>query len=997
MKDFSAIRFKGTFRNYQQKLLDETNTHIKDGKMHVVAAPGSGKTVLGLELIRRLGKPTLVLSPTIVIAQQWGERFDEMFLPEGDQLRDYVSQNLRDPALITSITYQALHAAYSRLVLRQEMFESDDESSAAADSEIADALETTTDSEIAEADETVEVAEAPVAFVTPISPTPTDPTAPEEAQTYDFRDFALIDFIRATGIKTICLDEAHHLKREWQKALEGFIRKIEHEVTIIALTATPPYDSTPVEWSRYITLCGEIDSEIFVPELVAQKTLCPHQDYIYFNFPTKEELEIMREYQDRVLQFITELRASSILSYALAATGLHQRTYDREWLYENARELLALFALCQLAGVTPPEEPRRLLTMGNALPPLDPPLIESAVNFILANEQKFGEQVVSQLASLCRAHRLLSKGKAIIATDGRLNRVLISSLGKLESISAIVREEHTQLGDGLRMLVLTDFIRKDYLSVIGTQTRIDAIGTVPVFETARRALPGEARIGLLAGTLVIWPTDRLTRLEQLAAEQGATCRARPLGETAYSTVDFSGGNRLKVTIATAAFQQGDVQVLVGTKALLGEGWDSPCVNSLIMASFIGSYVLSNQMRGRAIRVMKGVPDKTANIWHLVAIEPPPKGQSGMNTDKNGSVEGGTAGTYSGVGGGGGGASGVGGGTVGMYSGVGGDTADKDAQLFLKILDNNQDFRTLKRRFECFFGPAYSRHEIASGIERIDIIKPPYDAAGIAAINAEMLRRAADRPKMAQDWTTCLELNGSPEVNNVSAVRKDAIPKPFLFRNLRRFILFTAVFTALFNIFFEVLKNGIMFQNLSPTFAIVLVVMLALLFVCLYAGMEVLRSLNPKKTVEAFARGVKDTLFELGKITSNGILVKVSSDELGVYINCSLENATIREQSVFTQAMSELLGAIDNPRYLLIRRKSAKRNKQWDYRESYACPSVISSAKIAEVFKKHLKKRGLPYHTVYTRNAEGFRILNACRNKSLITKNSKQVRRYLRVG
>jgi hypothetical protein len=60
-----------------------------------------------------------------------------------------------------------------------------------------------------------------------------------ETQLYDFRDFSFIDFIRENGIKAICLYEAHHLRREWQKALEGFIRQIEHEVTIIALTATP--------------------------------------------------------------------------------------------------------------------------------------------------------------------------------------------------------------------------------------------------------------------------------------------------------------------------------------------------------------------------------------------------------------------------------------------------------------------------------------------------------------------------------------------------------------------------------------------------------------------------------------------------------------------------------------------------------------------------------------------------------------------------------------
>jgi superfamily II DNA or RNA helicase len=60
---------------------------------------------------------------------------------------------------------------------------------------------------------------------------------------------------------------------------------------------------------------------------------------------------------------------------------------------------------------------------------------------------------------------------------------------------------------------------------------------------------------------------------------------------------------------------------VGTKSLLGEGWDSPCINSLILASFVGSFVLSNQMRGRAIRIDKTNPDKVSNIWHLVSVEP----------------------------------------------------------------------------------------------------------------------------------------------------------------------------------------------------------------------------------------------------------------------------------------------------------------------------------------------------------------------------------------
>ena len=105
--------------------------------------------------------------------------------------------------------------------------------------------------------------------------------------------------MREFGIKTVCLDEAHHLKNEWQKALEKVISALDSDVKIIALTATPPYDSEGTEWSRYMNICGEIDEEIFVPELVGQSTLCPHQDYVYFNYPTDLERASFQDHKER--------------------------------------------------------------------------------------------------------------------------------------------------------------------------------------------------------------------------------------------------------------------------------------------------------------------------------------------------------------------------------------------------------------------------------------------------------------------------------------------------------------------------------------------------------------------------------------------------------------------------------------------------------------------------------------------------------------------------
>ena len=45
MKDFSNIKFKGVFRNYQQRVLDNSSQFLIDNKINIVAAPGSGKTI----------------------------------------------------------------------------------------------------------------------------------------------------------------------------------------------------------------------------------------------------------------------------------------------------------------------------------------------------------------------------------------------------------------------------------------------------------------------------------------------------------------------------------------------------------------------------------------------------------------------------------------------------------------------------------------------------------------------------------------------------------------------------------------------------------------------------------------------------------------------------------------------------------------------------------------------------------------------------------------
>ena len=70
---FEALSFDGDWRPYQRAALaafEKDRQHDRK-RTHIVAPPGSGKTLLGVELIRRVGKRALVLAPNQGIQQQW--------------------------------------------------------------------------------------------------------------------------------------------------------------------------------------------------------------------------------------------------------------------------------------------------------------------------------------------------------------------------------------------------------------------------------------------------------------------------------------------------------------------------------------------------------------------------------------------------------------------------------------------------------------------------------------------------------------------------------------------------------------------------------------------------------------------------------------------------------------------------------------------------------------------------------------------------------------
>jgi superfamily II DNA or RNA helicase len=109
---FEGMQFRHPLRKYQQEILELTRRKFSRGEraLHIVAPPGAGKTIIGLQIVCELKEPALIISPTTTIQAQWGEKLG-LFLPPGaDPSTEHLIGTHEDKPLkpITLLTYQVL-------------------------------------------------------------------------------------------------------------------------------------------------------------------------------------------------------------------------------------------------------------------------------------------------------------------------------------------------------------------------------------------------------------------------------------------------------------------------------------------------------------------------------------------------------------------------------------------------------------------------------------------------------------------------------------------------------------------------------------------------------------------------------------------------------------------------------------------------------------------------------------------------------------------------
>lgn len=756
-----------------------------------------------------------------------------------------------------------------------------------------------------------------------------EPLEPDEVDNF-------ITTIKNQNIQVIIMDEAHHLKAEWWRAIEKVFSEIP-SLTLVSLTATPPYDSQGHEWAKYEKLCGPIDEEISVPELVKAKTLCPHQDFIWTVDVTTKEKQLIDQHEERVKTLCHSLFNNQ---------KLREIVYNHPWLnaYLDSKEVvkqpklaMALLTFCKSTNYFVGESLFNTLDV----PPSEIPkltrswwqvLLEAVLFSNTFDHSEQHQDFVEQLKKQLRASELLYKKELSITFSKRLLRTLSQSPAKVEGCLQIHKLEHKKRKDSLCQVVLTDYIRDESLN---SDTHIGHItlGAWPIYQRLASSSPIGHKIGLLTGRLSLIPRELESALKQ------------QLDSSKFQFVDFPQLGRVIKVVGplnqlTNAFtnllMQGDLKVLVGTRSLLGEGWDAPAINSLILASSVGSFMLTNQMRGRAIRLNKNKPNKISSIWHLIAIDI-------------------------------------------MSSG------------------GLSDYFDLQKRFDTFVGLSEKKNTIESGFERLNTtgLNNLIDAGSARfaerSNNWQMIWRFRNRKKIARRWQDALTINENARV--LPSVKTPSMPKIkfFHFKNTFKSIWwqFAGIIGLLIEaMFLHKLSNGSFFWFIVIVFA-------ALIIYRLPSSIQIVRTLFVHLPVDGAIKQVGIALCyalcKTGLIETSFRRIKVNSvqaDDGDFYL--ALSGATFYESSLFADCLNEILAPIDNPRYLIVREGKVLGLPRDDY---HAVPMKLGVKKeFAKEFYLAWNKYVCPTELIYTRTAEGRGILVKAKMRAFSSLFSDKVKR-----
>ena len=567
-----------------------------DRATYLVVPPGGGKTLIGLEAARRLGRPTVVLCPNTAIQAQWMAQWQASFGP--DAVAATASRELPTP--LTVLTYQALCTL----------------GAAGNGEEEAGRVRVPGPRTRLGADGV----EGVLSLLHP-------------------NGRALIARLQAGGPWTLVLDECHHLLELWGRLLQAVIGQLD-KPRIVGLTATPPHLMTAEQAVLHRALFGRVDLEVSAPALVREGLLAPYQELAFLTRPSPAEADYIH---GESLRF-AELRAG-LLDPSFASVPflgwLQARVVERRsaggaqvsWTrFEKDEPALADAAVrLHVAGLLDLPEGARVREQ-HRHPPAAADWVALIGDYtqrcLLASEDPRDERALGAIRRALPAvgYRLTRAG--VRAGESPVDRVLARSESKARAAIEILAAESAELGSRLRALVLCDF--EDAGGMLRTSLAADLAGVLQAGSGGARLVletlladPQAAALDpvLMTGRHVASGPEGAERLLKWLreAEPGLELAVAPWGDLAEITGAAGWEPRRYVPLITRFHAEGGSRCLIGTRALLGEGWDAPAVNVVIDLTAATTPTSVVQARGRALRLDAGWPGKVADNWSVVCV------------------------------------------------------------------------------------------------------------------------------------------------------------------------------------------------------------------------------------------------------------------------------------------------------------------------------------------------------------------------------------------
>lgn len=573
------------FRTHQERALDALREAFAGGQHRawVVLPPGAGKTLVGLEASRRLAeagevRQVVAFGPNTAIQGQWAAEWDS-FVPDGS--RGPASSAGTDRSLdmfFTALTYQSL-----------AVFDAEQDPEQEADGSLLARLHP--------------------------------------------NGRALVEQIKEAGPIAIVLDECHHLLEVWGRLLGELLEALP-EARVIGLTATPPATLTAAETELVDELFGEVVMAASIPAVVREGDLAPFAELVWLTRPTAGEADWMSGQAERFTELSGALTDPEFGSLPFLQ-WLDQRfvvpvgtTVRWERLVADEPELTDAALRMHHVGLLALPEGARPTEAHRVEPTADDWMLLVA-DWVKGHLQKSGAEEDERVAEAIR-RALPSVGyqwtrHGIRRGRSPVDRVLARSAAKTTAVVDIVRREHLNLAARMRMLVLCDYefatatLPADLSGVISVQAGSATLALqtlvasaegpdlAPVLVTARTVAGAPGTLGRLIAHVATTDPVRAAGLRVTDADGGV------------SRIDGPWSSRAWVGHVTRFFESGGCRVLVGTRGLLGEGWDARRITGLVDLTAATTPTAVTQTRGRALRTDPDWPQKVALNWSVVCV------------------------------------------------------------------------------------------------------------------------------------------------------------------------------------------------------------------------------------------------------------------------------------------------------------------------------------------------------------------------------------------